>query len=125
MSVIIPPPPTQQLAEKLRLRALELRELIELHSPALLGADHPSEVLDFKDVAAEDTRAIIDEVTLANASAELRQVVAALRRVKEGSYGLCLDCGEPVDERRLFALPATRYCTACQAIHERPAVPRR
>lgn len=125
MSVIVPSPPTQQLAEKLRLRALELRELIELHSLGPLGADHPPEVLDFKDVAAEDTRAIIDEATLANGSAELRQVVAALRRVEEGSYGLCLDCGEPVDERRLFALPATRYCTACQAIHERPAVPRR
>ena len=125
MSVIVPSPPTQQLAEKLRLRALELRDLIEFHSPGPMGTDHPPEVLDFKDVAAEDTRAIIDEVTLSNASAELRQVVAALRRVEEGSYGLCLDCGEPVDERRLFALPATRYCTACQAIHERPAVPRR
>ncbi len=52
-------------------------------------------------------------------------MVAALRRVDEGSYGLCLDCGEPIDERRLAALPATPFCTACQAIHERPAMPRR
>jgi len=115
---------TKPMAVRLRQRAAELRELLEDHA-GIDASDNPPDVLDFKDVAAEDTRAIIDEATLANASDELRQVVAALRRVDEGTYGLCLDCGEPIDERRLAALPATPFCTACQAIHERPAMPRR
>lgn len=119
-------PVTKQLAAKLRQREAELRSLLQAHAGAAVGAsDNPPEVLDFKDVAAEDTRAIIDEVALTHATRELRQVMAALRRVDDGSYGECQDCGEEIDERRLFAMPATEFCTACQAIHERPAMPRR
>jgi DnaK suppressor protein len=126
MSVLAASPLTQQLAAKLRQRAADLRSLLQQHAGAAVGAtDNPPEVLDFKDVAAEDRQAIIDEATLAHATAELHQIVAALRRVTDGSYGECQDCGEPIDERRLFALPATPFCTACQAIHERPAMPRR
>ena len=125
MSALVVSPVTLQLAAKLRTRAAELRALLQQHAGAAVGADNPAEVLDFKDVAAEDRQAIIDEVTLANASAELHQVVSAMRRIDDGTYGECQDCGEPIDERRLFALPATRYCTACQAIHERPPMPRR
>jgi DnaK suppressor protein len=77
-------------------------------------------VQDFKDVAAEESRAVVDEVTHAHARQELVQVAAALRRIAEGNYGLCQDCGESIDARRLCALPATPYCTACQSIHERP-----
>jgi DnaK suppressor protein len=118
--------PTKQLAAKLHQREAELRALLQHHAGAAVGAtDNPPEVLDFKDVAAEDTRALIDEVALNHATGELRQVVAALRRVADGSYGLCQDCGEPIDERRLFAMPATAFCTACQAIQERPPMPRR
>jgi DnaK suppressor protein len=125
MPVLVVSPSVQQLAAMLRLRAAELRALLLQHAGAAVGASDPPDVLDFKDVAAEDRQALIDEVTLAHASAELHQIVMALRRVDDGSYGECQDCGEPIDERRLFAMPATPFCTACQAIHERPAMPRR
>jgi DnaK suppressor protein len=127
MSVLVASSPlAARLAAKLGEREAELRALLQRHAGAAVGAaENPPEVLDFKDVAAEDLRAIVDEATLANATAELRQIVAARRRVGDGSYGECQDCGEPIDERRLLALPATAYCTACQAIHERPAMPRR
>lgn len=50
------------------------------------------------------------------------QVVAdidqALLRIKEGTYGICARCGQPIDERRLEALPTARYDAACQAIIE-------
>ena len=50
------------------------------------------------------------------------QVVAdidqALLRMKEGSYGICNRCGEPINERRLEAVPTARYDAACQAIIE-------
>jgi DnaK suppressor protein len=126
MSDLVATPVTQQLAAQLRLRAAELRALLQQHAGAAVGAtDNPPDVLDFKDVAAEDRQAIIDEVAVAHATTELHQIVAALRRMNDGSYGECQDCGEPIDARRLFALPATPFCTACQAIHERPAMPRR
>ncbi len=42
----------------------------------------------------------------------------ALLRIKEGSYGLCARCGNPIDERRLEAIPTARYDAACQAAIE-------
>jgi DnaK suppressor protein len=126
MPVLVASPVTQQLTAKLRLRAAELSALLQQHAgAAVLATDNPPEVLDFKDAAAGDRQAIIDEAALASATSELQRIVAALRRLGDGSYGECQDCGEPIDERRLFALPATPFCTACQAIHERPAMPRR
>lgn len=127
MSVLVASSPvTQKLAAKLREREAELRTLLQEHAgAAVVATENPPEVLDFKDVAAGDRQALLDEVTLSHATAELHQVVAALRRVADGSYGECQDCGEPIDERRLFAMPATPFCTACQAIHERPPMPRR
>jgi DnaK suppressor protein len=50
------------------------------------------------------------------------QVVAdidqALLRIKEGRYGICARCSQPIDERRLEALPTARYDAACQAAIE-------
>lgn len=43
----------------------------------------------------------------------------ALLRIKEGSYGLCARCGNPIDERRLEAIPTARYDAACQTDIER------
>jgi DnaK suppressor protein len=118
-------PFTRELAQKLRQRREELLSLLREAAGANIAGDNPPEVLDFKDVAAEETRAVVDEAAYAHAADELAQVVVALRRVEDGTYGLCEDCGEPIDERRLRALPATPFCTACQTIHERPGTPRR
>ncbi|HZN47988.1 MAG TPA: TraR/DksA family transcriptional regulator [Ramlibacter sp.] len=115
----------RQMSRTLHQREAELRALLQEAAGANIAGDNPPEVLDFKDVAAEETRAVVDEAAYAHAAGELSQVVAALRRVEDGTYGSCEDCGEAIDERRLRALPATPFCTACQTIHERPGTPRR
>jgi len=50
------------------------------------------------------------------------QIVAdidqALLRMKEGTYGICARCSQPIDERRLEAVPTARYDAPCQAIIE-------
>ncbi|HEX8455869.1 MAG TPA: TraR/DksA family transcriptional regulator [Pyrinomonadaceae bacterium] len=38
----------------------------------------------------------------------------ALLRIEEGSYGICQSCGEPIEERRLEAVPTARYDATCQ-----------
>ncbi len=49
----------------------------------------------------------------------LTQVQEALRRIDDGSYGYCLDCGKPIGEARLKAVPWTRYCVEHQEQHDR------
>jgi DnaK suppressor protein len=48
-----------------------------------------------------------------NAADLLAQVEAALRRLDEGSYGTCENCGRPINPERLEALPYTAYCIDC------------
>jgi RNA polymerase-binding transcription factor DksA len=57
---------------------------------------------------------ILDQV-----SAELADVERALQRLDEGTYGRCEACGEPIDEERLEALPAARFCVKHQALAEK------
>jgi DnaK suppressor protein len=45
--------------------------------------------------------------------AQLAQVVDALRRIEEGSYGSCNACGGPIPFERLLVFPETRACTTC------------
>jgi DnaK suppressor protein len=48
----------------------------------------------------------------------LREVVTALQKIDEGSFGACERCGEPISDRRLEALPFARYCIDCQRAAE-------
>ena len=45
--------------------------------------------------------------------ARLLLVQQALRRIERGDYGDCLECGEPIDPRRLEADPTATRCIAC------------
>ena len=47
-------------------------------------------------------------------SDELDRVDAALRRIEDGSYGSCVDCGVEIPPARLQAAPDARRCIACQ-----------
>ena len=55
----------------------------------------------------------------ANDRRMLELIDEALVRVEKGEYGECENCGEPVSERRLDAVPWARYCLKCQDLQER------
>jgi len=50
-----------------------------------------------------------------NASDTLKEVRLALARIDAGTFGLCETGGEHIDEKRLEAIPWTRYCSAHEA----------
>ena len=43
----------------------------------------------------------------------LRNIAAALQRIEDGDYGLCRNCDEPINPRRLEADPTALYCIDC------------
>lgn len=57
--------------------------------------------------------------TLARAAEQYRAVRRAIKRVEKGTYGLCLECDEPIAPRRLEALPWASLCIRCQELAER------
>jgi len=65
-----------------------------------------------------DGLAELDLAEVRHALAELSEVDAALARLRDGSYGECRDCGEPIAPARLSAYPTAARCVACQQAHE-------
>lgn len=50
---------------------------------------------------------------------EIEEIDAALQRIEEGVYGVCLECGSDIALDRLRAVPAARFCLSCEREHER------
>ena len=44
----------------------------------------------------------------------LQAIDEALVRIDKGTFGICRDCGEPIAEARLTAIPWTRSCISCK-----------
>ena len=44
----------------------------------------------------------------------LRDVQHALRRLEEGTFGICPECNEPIPPKRLNAVPWAKFCLPCQ-----------
>jgi DnaK suppressor protein len=51
-------------------------------------------------------------------SAELVAIDEALRRIDDGIYGLCTDCGDAIANARLHAAPTALRCVGCQSAVE-------
>lgn len=61
------------------------------------------------------------DFSLGRATAEqgiLYAIDEAIKRIKEGTYGNCLQCGKPISKSRLNALPYTELCIDCQKSDE-------
>ena len=44
----------------------------------------------------------------------LREIADALHRLDHDTYGICMECEEPISPKRLDAVPWARYCVTCQ-----------
>jgi len=69
-----------------------------------------------EDECGEATRSLAREMALSTVDREQQTLLAienALRRIQSGEYGVCENCGQPIAEKRLSALPWTRVCIRC------------
>lgn len=78
----------------------------ELHK--LLPADSEEQATTLED---QDALGGIEKSKLQ----EIQQIRAALKRIAEGSYGVCSQCGATIDPKRLKALPTATKCISCAA----------
>lgn len=105
------------LAEELEKRRRALRaeltaKLNAQENPALIGLINRMEETD--DWAVADLETALDVAEVSRDAGELAEVEAALTRVADGSYGTCVECGEPIPHARLAANPSAARCIACQ-----------
>jgi DnaK suppressor protein len=56
---------------------------------------------------------------LERSASRMREVQAALQRLDEGSFGICIGCEENISPKRLAAVPWAASCIVCQEIADR------
>ena len=99
----------EDIAHALKLRLAELTGRvsgIESELRQELPADSEEQAIALEN---QDALEALEKAQLR----EVRQIEEALKRISEGRYGVCVQCGEEIDPNRLAALPTAATCIAC------------
>lgn len=100
---------TEQLSTFLKDKQAELS-----HRITAIEADFKKgRSADFSEQTTEcENDEVLDEIHQ-EAKRELSLVSQAIKRIENGSYGICQQCAEPISSKRLEALPYTTTCIDC------------
>jgi RNA polymerase-binding transcription factor DksA len=74
------------------------------------------------DMGTEEYLYDLNTTLLANEQYIVSEARAALDRMDRGTYGQCEECGKPIAQARLEAIPFTRFCVDCAAKNPAPQV---
>jgi RNA polymerase-binding transcription factor DksA len=101
--------PVAQRKQQLEERLAELRRRL-----SRIGHDLEQPVsANFSEQAGErETDEVLEDLGEAGVQ-EVRMIGAALQRIENDEYGICVRCGEPIAEERLDILPHTPLCRNC------------
>jgi len=110
-----PKPKTVNYRNVLEKKAEEVRQSMSAQKAAQVVArlDIPSDEGDLSQQHHEEwiflNRNTIDMKLL-------REIGDALRRMDQDTYGVCMECEEPISTKRLDAVPWAKYCVTCQEL---------
>jgi DnaK suppressor protein len=103
-----------RLEAKLAELQKSIADLTEAH-PEPIGPIEASEGPQaFEDVAVDFLETQQEQSILVNQQALLTEVEDALKRIEDGTYGKCVNCGRPIPEKRLEAIPWAARDVKCE-----------
>ncbi len=103
----------KKILEEMReeiLKDIDERRLREHASHDDIGDEH--------DKASQERERELDIIITAQEKNKLQAIEDALRRIEEGTYGICDECGEKIPKQRLKALPFATLCVSCKSAKE-------
>ncbi|HEY3248382.1 MAG TPA: TraR/DksA C4-type zinc finger protein [bacterium] len=113
----------RRLLQEERARLLEELEAMEEHTPVVedqvgmdIGGGYDEDLADVASSTFEREKGLALESSVQQL---LTQVDEALARIDEGTYGICVRCGNPIDFARLKVLPYATLCIRCKEEEER------
>jgi DnaK suppressor protein len=109
------------LIDEFRRRLLEARaallRTVAIADEEMAGLEAPGPGDSTDRAAAASITALVSRLA-GQEKVELDEIAQALRRLGSGVYGTCESCREPIALPRLRAVPAARFCLACQEADE-------
>ena len=103
------------IKEKLVARRAELEEQLSDFSSDRIS---PDQVQDAGDQALSATMETLKSSLQNTELDEHKRIVRALEKIEDGTYGVCIDCGEDVSDKRLKMYPNASRCLVCQEAFE-------
>jgi len=83
------------------------------------SGDLSGHTLHMADVASDSYERDFAFDLVSNEQELLQKIGDALRRIEEGNFGKCLDCGKKISKARLNAVPYAALCVPCQQVQEK------
>jgi DnaK suppressor protein len=107
----------------MRKRLEEKQAELQQHIATLTGSPVQPEdsiqasdgVVELEEEAVDLEETDIEQAILDNENALLVEVQQALARIDNGTYGICSNCGQPIPEKRLEAIPWATLCVNCES----------
>jgi RNA polymerase-binding protein DksA len=111
----------KELLVEERRRVIDAIEYLHKENPGSIEEETEDETLDnhIAETATATLDREIDYTLEENSEHVLRDIEGALERIEEGTYGTCMNCGRPIAEERLTAIPWATYCIDCKRLQER------
>lgn len=103
----------ERLRQKLEFQCHESRQFLRRveNEARSLGAETTEDSAD-RSVASLSKESLFERSS--QRRTVLRLIEAALQRIADGSFGVCIGCGDDIQSRRLEAIPWTQFCLRCQ-----------
>ena len=107
----------------MRKRLEEKQAELQRHIAALTGSPAQAEdsiqasdgEVELEEEAVDLEETDVEQAILDNERALLVEVQQALARIDNGTYGMCSNCGQPIPEKRLEAIPWATLCVTCES----------
>ena len=96
-------------------RKLELEEQLRTLATEKITDD---QVQDPGDQAMSATMETLRNSLQDSELEEYNRIMRALEKIADGTYGICIDCGGDISEKRLQSYPNAARCLACQEAYE-------
>ena len=110
----------KELLEEERRRVQDAIEYLHKENPGSIEDETDDETTDnhIAETATVTLDREIDYTLEENSEHVLAEIEGALKRIEAGTYGVCVNCGKPIAEERLAAIPWATYCIDCKRLLE-------
>ena len=110
----------RKLLEEERRRVVDAIEYLHKENPGSIEDETEDQTQDtLADTATATLDREIDYTLEENSEHVLEAIDAALKRIEDGTYGTCVNCGKPIAEERLAAIPWATHCIDCKRLEDR------
>jgi len=112
-----------KMRERLEAKRAELEndlaDLTQAHPVAVGPIEANEPPSDFEEAAVDFDEMQKEQSLQVNQRALLTEVQQALERIENGTYGKCVNCGQPIPEKRLEAIPWAALDVKCEELLEK------